>query len=142
VFDAIEAENPHFIPNMTLVQMVEVSEDPKKIERLHRMNWQVVDLTGASHDLVLGDRAFLLHGSLMDAGPAVVALPLSPTRLLSISDRPLKQMPKSELVKIINRESTMRAVEHIFAADRQHVALAEKHLRERQSGRSGDLLDY
>lgn len=63
------------------------------------------------------------------------------SRILTTSDVPLKPLSVSEMAKIANKQSVVRAVEHIYSTDRRHVPLARKYLRQRIHKRP-DLLDF
>ena len=132
LFDAIDLAMPHFMADQTRRVMVEVWSDVSRVERIMKMQWLCLDLAKASGDLVLGDRPLIRHGDLLN-GRCVLALPLSPTRLLFVTDMPefvenLGRQADDDIVRMMNRDSTFHAKEHIFATGRQHIALAEELL--------------
>jgi hypothetical protein len=140
IFEAIEKENPHFVADMARVHAAEVHDDPAKVSRLLGMRWSVLDLSGAGTDLVVGDRPLIRHGPLME-GPTILGLPLSPTRLLAISDQPMKRMRKSKLIALANYDIVKGAVQHFYATNARHKPLAWRHLRDRK-GDGSDLIDF
>lgn len=131
VWQMIEAGNPHFVADSTLVQLVEISTDQTKIDRLVRMHWAVWDVSDAPMDLIVGDHAFAGHGDLTKDRPDNVAtIALGPRRFVTCTGRPYNNRLKPvELVRIMNREGASRAAEHVYATDRKHVALAKARLR-------------
>jgi len=129
VWKQIIEENPHFVADSTLIQMIEASTDDKYIARIMRMNWGVWDVTGSPIDLILSDKPFALHGSLTREQPdTAVTIPLSPTRFLTASVPKFTGMKPIDMVRMMNRQGAVQAVEHIFATDRKHLALAKARL--------------
>jgi Protein of unknown function (DUF4238) len=132
VWQMLEAGNPHFVADTTLVQMIEVSTNEKMIERLVGMNWAVWDVAGAPIDLIVGDHAFAGHGDLNQNRPEnVAAIPLGPKRFVTCTARVYGGggLKRVDLVRIMNREGASRAAEHFYATDRKHLALAKARLR-------------
>jgi hypothetical protein len=128
LWEMVEAGNPHFVADQTLVQMIEVSDDKTKIDRLMRMHWAVWDVSAAPMDLILGDLAFNGHGDLNQDRPEnVAAITLGPHRFLTVTARPYGGggLKPVDLVRIMNREQASRAAEQFFATDRKHLALAK-----------------
>jgi hypothetical protein len=86
IWQQIVGENPHFVADSTLIQMIEVSTDPAKIDRLGRMFWNIWDVSESNFDLVLGDQAFSGNGNLnVDDPKNVFAIPVGPKRFLTCS---------------------------------------------------------
>ena len=130
IWQEVEKENPHFVSDSTLIQMIEASTAPALVERLIRMQWNVWDVTNLPFDLIVGDRVFTGHGNLLEDQPKnVVAIPVGPRRFVTGSPRPLNALKPREMASMMNREQATRAAEHMFAQGRNHVPLARKYLR-------------
>ena len=130
IWKQINDENPHFVADSTLMQMIEVSTDEKLIDRFARMHWAVFDVGDAPIDLIVGDHAFLGHGNLKEDGTGNIAtIPLGPKKFVMCSGLVRKALPPIQMVKIMNRQSAERAAEHFYATDRKHLALAKARLR-------------
>jgi hypothetical protein len=128
---------PSLIPNFGISVVPAVIVDPKTGERVFKMPWWTHDVRGANTDLLLSDRPCILEGNALE-GDCVIVLPLSPTMLFFISNRPaqvqfLRAMPMTDLVKMINKASVTYAADRVYGAGKHHLPLVEKYLRGRST---------
>ena len=106
--------------------------DRKIGERICNMPWWVVDVSDADTDLLIADRPCLLEGNTLE-GECVIALPLSPRKLLIISNdsirtNSLRAMNITRLVDEINIASSYYSAERVYGTGRHHLPLVEKLL--------------
>lgn len=123
--------DPNWIRDNAILNSLEVATESKRIDRVMRMQWHVWDLRCSVRDLVLSDHALLVAGSLDHLVATTLHLPLSPRRLLVITDGYAPRLSDYEVARAVNIRSTNSAVEHIFAAHTGHRALAKKYLKPR-----------
>jgi hypothetical protein len=128
---------PSLIRNFGISVVPAVIVNNKTNERVFKMPWWTLDVHGANTDLLLSDRPCILEGNALE-GDCVIVLPLSPTMLFFISNRPaqvqfLQAMPMTDLVKMVNRASILYAADRVYGAGKHHLPLVEKYLRGRST---------
>jgi hypothetical protein len=133
----VSQKAPSLIRNFGISVVPAVIVDNKTCERVCKMPWWTVDVHGANTDLLLSDRPCILEGNALD-GDCVVVIPLSPTMLFFISNRPkqvqfLQAMPMTGLVKMVNRASVGYAADRVYGTGKHHLPLVEKYLRRRST---------
>jgi hypothetical protein len=123
--------DPNWLRDNAILNSLKIATESKRIDRLMRMQWHVWDLRYSIRDLVLSDHALLVAGSLDHPVATTFRLPLSPRRLLVITDDYVPRLSDYEVASAVNILSTSAAVEHIFAAHTGHRALAKRYLKPR-----------
>lgn len=123
--------DPNWLKDNAILNSLEIATESTRIDRVMRMQWHVWDLRYSIRDLVLSDHALLVAGSLDHPVATTLRLPLSPRRLLVITDGYVPRLSDYEVARVVNIRSTEEAVEHIFAAHSGHRALAKKYLKPR-----------
>ncbi len=100
---------------------------------LINMHWAVIDVSGATHPLLTGDRPFINTHGLKNPQTAVI-FPLSPERLFVATNgtaqtRQILAKSHSWLAKWANGHIVKCAVDFVIGCDGSHLAFVERHLR-------------
>jgi hypothetical protein len=128
----VSAKVPSLIRNFgTSVVPAMIAHEPTG-RRLFEMPWWTHDVRNANTDLLISDRPCILEGNALNGG-CVIVLPLSPTALFFISNRPqqthfLQTMPATKLVRMVNKASVWYAANRVYSTGKHHLALVEKYL--------------
>ena len=130
---------PSLIPNFGISVVPALIVDNKTGERVFKMPWWTHDVRGANTDLLLSDRPCMLEGNALN-GDCVIALPLSPTMLFFICNRPaqtqfLRSMAVTDLVKMVNKASVTYAADRVYGTGKHHLRLVERYLQSRARSR-------
>jgi Protein of unknown function (DUF4238) len=102
---------------------------------LINMHWAVIDLSGAAHRLLTGDRPFIAtHG--WKEPQAVLMIALSPDRLFTATNSVLRteqiiSASPSRLVGTVNDLIVRQAVEFVIGDDESQLQFVERRLRRR-----------
>lgn len=104
--------------------------NPRSGDYLLNMRWDVVDLGGADHSLMVGDNPVVLVPLQQPEGH--IAFPVGPKRLFVASEHSrlidgLKSTPARRMVRLANRLTVERATRFVIAADRKQESFVRKH---------------
>jgi hypothetical protein len=95
------------------------------------MIWDVLDVSGASHQLLTSDRPVVIS-KLKDPGGSII-MPISPTKLfLAVNDGRWLQSVRAErkrnIVSRANQQTIERARRFVWAADNSQEAFIRKYM--------------
>ena len=126
----IKNDYPYAFENMAVKRLAKMCDDPKQMQKIMRMNWFYSDFSDVSFGLVLGDRPLIKNlGS--STVPALLALPLSPTRIWFAAHNQhtvenIKTDARRDIVMRINRESVNQATKWVFDKEGYNSRLIRK----------------
>ncbi|WP_421407430.1 DUF4238 domain-containing protein [Agrobacterium tumefaciens] len=107
-------------------------EHPRVLDLLRRMHWVIIDTSSVKRRLMTSDRPVMLtQGMLQYAGH--YALPISPTRLfLAVTNidfaRQFASLPRSRVVREINKLVVGQARKYVYALDGNHLSEVRREM--------------
>ena len=130
-FDERIAKIDPLVPIKVEVNAIIKMVDNEKINgHINNMIWDVLDVSGASHQLLTSDRPVVIS-KLKDPGGSII-MPISPTKLfLAVNDGRWLQSVRAErkrnIVSRANQQTIERARRFVWAADNSQEAFIRKH---------------
>ena len=131
-FDERIAKIDPLVPIKVEVNAIIKMVDNEKINGLiNNMIWDVLDVSGASHQLLTSDRPVVIS-KLKDPGGSII-MPISPTKLfLAVNDGRWLQSVRAErkrnIVSRANQQTIERARRFVWAADNSQEAFIRKYM--------------
>lgn len=107
-------------------------EHPRVLDLLRRMHWMIIDTSSVKRRLMTSDRPVMLtQGMLQYAGH--YALPISPTRLFLAATnidfaRQFASLPRSRVVREINKLVVGQARKYVYALDGNHLSEVRREM--------------
>jgi len=107
-------------------------EHPPALDLFQSMHWMIIDTRSVRRRLMTSDRPVMLtHGMLQYAGH--YALPISPTRLFLAATnidfaKQFASMPRSKIVRVINRLVVGQARKYVYAVDGTHLVEVRREM--------------
>lgn len=120
----------HAIERSTLRSIMDLISNPKAGPYIVNLEWAVVDLSDADHQLMVGDNPVILVPLKLPDGH--LALPLGPDQLFVASEhrhlvRAVANAAPRRTVRLVNRLMVERATSVVIARDRTQDAFVRKH---------------
>jgi Protein of unknown function (DUF4238) len=124
---------PGQLNNIGVNTIQDVIVEQSTAERIFLMDWWIYETKSIDIDFLTSDRPCLLAGNAK-SGKCVIALPLSPTMTLFITNTPeakdrLIKLGDRTIVKRINKEIVRHADKYVYGRDAKHIRLVEKYLK-------------
>lgn len=94
--------------------------------------WDVIDLSAAGFDLLIGDCPIVKIEPV--PGCVLMALPITPKLLFCLASSKIlivqtRKVSTSQLVKILNKSTVLQADQYVYSTGRLHTEFVRKHLR-------------
>ena len=108
-----------------------IIDHDRAVPDIMRMHWSVIDVAGASRELLTSDRPIVMPLGL--ANPkAHIALPISPTKLfVAAYNERFKALPtvsKSRIVRVMNKDVVQQAREFVWGTDHSQEHFIQKNI--------------
>jgi hypothetical protein len=120
----------HAIERSTLRLMMDLISNPESGPYLVNLDWAVIDVSAADHQLMVGDNPVILVPLKLADGH--LAIPIGPDLLFMASEHPhlvkaVNATPPRRIVRLVNRLMVERATTLVVASDRSQEAFVSKH---------------
>lgn len=118
--------------NIAVEILPAVIANPELNSLIHDAAWDVIDLSSASFDLLIGDHPIVKIKTAPDCN--IMALPITPKSVLCLASSEslivqIRKVSTSQLVKILNKSTVLQADQYVYSTGRLHTEFIRKHLR-------------
>lgn len=97
----------------SIEHIIEIMSNEDIVEKIVGMDWDVIDLSTSTHELLTSDRPVMIERGEQTGGETAVFLPLSPKKLfIAVTNRSLLRQLKSQNAKNISQAVNTEIIEN------------------------------